>query len=229
MPVFRLSDQLVFPPPEMAEPDGLLAIGGDLSPERLLLAYSLGIFPWFGPGDPILWWSPSPRLIIEPAAFTIPKRLARLLRQQAFLVTMDQAFAQVITACAAIQRRQGPDTWITPEMVEAYSRLHSLGYAHSVECWREGELVGGLYGVVLGRIFFGESMFSRTTNSSKVALATLVNQLHRWEFELLDCQIKSDHLLQFRAREMSRQEFQKRLATNARHPTHRGKWDLSVA
>ncbi|MCF6291466.1 MAG: leucyl/phenylalanyl-tRNA--protein transferase [Desulfobacterales bacterium] len=211
MPVFRLSDNILFPPTELAEPDGLLAVGGDLGPERLLAAYGQGIFPWYGAGDPILWWSPSPRLIIEPNAFRTSRRLGRLIRQQLFTITMDQAFARVINGCATIPRRGERSTWIVPEMVQAYIRLHELGFAHSVECWRQGELAGGLYGVALGKIFFGESMFSRSSNSSKIALAALVAQLKKWDFALIDCQVASDHLLQFGAREVSRREFETRL------------------
>lgn len=211
MPIFRLSDKILFPPTELAEPDGLLAVGGDLGPERLLAAYEQGIFPWYGPGDPILWWSPSPRLIIELNDFRVPRRLGRLIRQQLFTITMDRAFGRVIDACATIPRRREQSTWIVPEMVQAYTRLHQLGFAHSVECWRQGELAGGLYGVAMGKIFFGESMFSRSPNSSKVALATLVDQLKKWGFALIDCQVASDHLLQFGAREVSRRNFEKRL------------------
>jgi leucyl/phenylalanyl-tRNA--protein transferase len=147
MPVYQLSDKLVFPPAELADKDGLLAIGGDLSPERLLLAYSKGIFPWYSAGDPILWWSPSPRLVIFPDEFTIPKRLSRLIRQKKFSATVDQAFQEVIAACATINKRGKKGTWITIEMIDAYCRLHDMGFAHSVECWMDGELAGGLYGI----------------------------------------------------------------------------------
>ena len=224
MPVYQLSDKLVFPPAELADKDGLLAIGGDLSPERLLLAYSNGIFPWYSAGDPILWWSPSPRLVIFPDEFTIPKRLSRLIRQKKFSATVDQAFQEVIAACATIDTRGEKGTWITIEMIDAYCRLHDMGFAHSVECWMDGELAGGLYGISLGGIFFGESMFSRQTNASKVALVALVNKLQKWDFDLIDCQMKTEHLMQFGAREIPGAEFQKLLIKSLSRETKIGKW-----
>lgn len=226
MPVFRLSDNLVFPPAELAEKDGLLAIGGDLSPERLLLAYSNGIFPWFSEGDPILWWSPSPRLVIIPDEFKISKRLSRIVRQKKFTVTMDNAFRQVMTACATTDERGEKGTWITEDMITAYCRLHDSGFAHSVECWQDNELAGGLYGISLGGVYFGESMFSRQPNSSKVALVSLVNKLQEWDFDLIDCQMKTEHLLQFGAREIPGPEFQTLLAKSILRPTQTGKWQL---
>jgi len=226
MPVFQLTEKLVFPAPELAEEDGLLAVGGDLSVERLLLAYRMGIFPWYSADYPILWWSPSPRLILEPAWFKISKRLARTIRKGVFQVTVDQDFRKVITACASVSRRHEPGTWITPDMVEAYTRLHELGYAHSVECRHEGKLAGGLYGIALGTVFFGESMFSRIADSSKVALAALIRQLKKWDFALIDCQVKTEHLLRLGAREIPREEFQKRLAANVNRATRRGQWDF---
>jgi len=227
MPIYQLSDKLRFPPPELAEKDGLLAIGGDLSPERLLLAYSNGIFPWFSVGDPILWWSPSPRLVIFPDEFKVPKRLSRLLRQKKFSVSLDKAFERVIAACATIDNRENRGTWITGGMIEAYGRLHQMGFAHSVECWQEKELVGGLYGISLGGTFFGESMFSKQPNSSKVALVMLVNKLLEWDFDLIDCQMKTAHLMQFGAREIPGSEFQKLLAKSMARPTKPGKWKLA--
>jgi leucyl/phenylalanyl-tRNA--protein transferase len=226
MPVYQLTDKLVFPPAALAEKDGLLAIGGDLSPARLLLAYSNGIFPWFSEGDPLLWWSPSPRLVIFPDEFKVPKRLSRLIRQKEYSVTLDQAFHQVITACATVAARQEKGTWITRDMVAAYSLLHEMGYAHSVECWQDGELAGGLYGISLGGVFFGESMFSRQPNSSKIALVFLLQKLLEWDFDLIDCQMKTVHLMQFGAREISGAEFQKLLAESVSRPTQRGKWQL---
>lgn len=208
MPVFQLPDDLLFPPPRLAREDGLLAVGGDLSPERLILAYSQGIFPWYGPDEPILWWSPAPRLILIPAEFHCSRRLARQLRQGLFRVTMDRAFAEVMAGCANEGDRDEMGTWILPEMAEAYQTLHQLGFAHSVECWQNEELVGGLYGVALGGIFFGESMFSRAANSSKVALATLCRQLDRWGFTCLDCQMRTPHLLRLGAKEVSREAFE---------------------
>ena len=224
MPVYQLSDKLIFPPAELADKDGLLAIGGDLSPERLLLAYSNGIFPWYTAGDPILWWSPSPRLVIFPDEFTIPKRLSRLIRQKKFSATVDQAFQEVIAACATSDKRRKMGTWITIEMIDAYCRLHDMGFAHSVECWMDGELAGGLYGISLGGIFFGESMFSRQTNASKVALVALVDKLKKWDFDLIDCQMKTEHLMQFGAREIPGAEFQKLLIKSLSRETKIGKW-----
>jgi len=226
MPVYQLTDKLVFPSPALAEEDGLLAIGGDLSPERLLLAYSNGIFPWFSAGDPILWWAPSPRLVIFPGEFTTPKRLSRLMRQEKFSVTLDQAFHRVITACATVAARQAKGTWITRDMIAAYSLLHDMGYGHSVECWQDDELAGGLYGISLGGVFFGESMFSTQPNSSKIALVCLAEKLRQWDFDLIDCQMKSAHLMHFGAREIPGAEFQKLLAESMPRATRKGKWHL---
>lgn len=228
MPVFRLSNELVFPPPHLAEPDGLLAVGGDLSPERLLLAYEKGIFPWYSTGDPILWWSPSPRLILVPQEFRVNRRLGRFMRQEPFKITFDKDFSQVIAACAE-PRHGGPGTWITPEMQAAYTRLHEMGYAHSVECWGDNDkLEGGLYGISLGGIFFGESMFSRATNSSKVALAALVEQLTEWEFDIIDCQMKTPHLMRFGAREIPGFDFLMQLKKSLEKPTRRGAWQAAL-
>lgn len=210
MPIYRLIDEPVFPPTELAEDSGLLAVGGDLRPERLLLAYSMGIFPWFNADDPILWWSPDPRFILEFHELKISRSLAKLLRHNPFSVTFDQAFPQVMAACAEV-RRPGEGTWITPEMAQSYARLHELGYAHSVEVTHQGQLVGGLYGVCLGRCFFGESMFHRVANASKVALVALVAHLRQKDFELLDCQMPSDHLRSLGARAIAREQFLQRL------------------
>jgi leucyl/phenylalanyl-tRNA--protein transferase len=226
MPVYQLTDKLIFPPAELAEKDGLLAIGGDLSPERLLLAYSNGIFPWFSENDPILWWAPSPRLVIFPDEFKVPKRLARIIRQKKYVVTLDQAFRQVITGCATIAERGIKGTWITRDMIAAYSDLHDMGFAHSVECWQDDKLVGGLYGVSLGGFFFGESMFSRQPNCSKIALVFLLKKLLQWDFDLIDCQMKTAHLLQFGAREIPGPEFQKLLAKSMSRSSHVGKWQF---
>ncbi len=227
MPVFQLSDNLVFPPPELAEENGLLAIGGDLSPERLLLAYRSGIFPWYSEGDPILWWSPSPRLVIFPDEFKIPRRLARFIKQQKYKMTMDRAFQQVMDSCASASGRQEEGTWISQDMIEAYTVLHEQGWAHSVECWQEKELVGGLYGIALGRVFFGESMFSIRPNTSKVALIFLVEHLQKWNFDLIDCQMKTEHLMQFGAREIPGTEFQSILAQNIKDSNNSNQWVLS--
>ena len=226
MPVFQLSDSIIFPPPHLAREDGLLAIGGDLSTERLLLAYQMGIFPWYSEGDPILWWSPVPRLILEPAEFHLSRRLARELRKGTFQFTMDQRFREVITSCAAPRTKQNGSTWINREMIEAYCRLHELGYAHSVECWRDGTLAGGLYGVAMGGVFFGESMFSRVSNSSKAALAVLARKLAEWRFEFIDCQMKTAHLVSLGAKEIGGGEFFKRLQDAVLKTDQRGKWHL---
>ncbi|MEN8256817.1 MAG: leucyl/phenylalanyl-tRNA--protein transferase [Thermodesulfobacteriota bacterium] len=221
--IFKLSEELLFPPPMLARDDGLLAVGGDLSVERLLLAYSLGIFPWYSEGDPLLWWSPDPRLVLVPSEFHCSRRLSRTLRQGVFRVTFDQAFSQVIEGCAA--PRPGHDgTWIVPEMQEAYIRLHEEGWAHSVECWQGDKLVGGLYGVSLGGFFFGESMFSEMANSSKVALASLAGQLEAWGFDLIDCQMHTSHLVRLGAREISGQEFSRLLQASLKKTTRRGNW-----
>jgi len=214
MPVFRLTKAILFPPCHYAEPDGLLAIGGDLSVERLLQAYSLGIFPWYSEDTPILWWSPDPRLVLFPKELRIAKSLKRVLKKGIFQVTMDRAFREVMERCAMVRRGKGEGTWIMPEMIEAYCRLHQMGYAHSVESWYEGELVGGLYGVTLGRIFFGESMFTEKTDASKVAFVHLVQLLDQWDFELIDCQVTTSHLQSFGAREIARSDFLARLAKN---------------
>jgi leucyl/phenylalanyl-tRNA--protein transferase len=225
MPVFQLSDSLLFPPPALAREDGLLAVGGDLSVPRLLLAYQHGIFPWYSPGEPILWWSPDPRLVLFPAEFHLAKRLARTIRQQIFSITFDTAFAQVIKACGQTRRKEGQGTWLDEEMIRAYCELHDQGYAHSVECWQNGELVGGLYGVALGAVFFGESMFSLVPDSSKVALAGLVERLQDWDFELIDCQVGTGHLQRLGAREISGAEFSTRLAEAVAKPSRLGSWN----
>lgn len=207
-----LSSGLVFPPLETAlrQPNGLLAVGGDLSAARILEAYRQGIFPWFNQDDPILWWSPDPRMVLIPAEFKTSHSLKKILRLAQFEVSFNCAFTEVMEACAAPRNGQ-VGTWIHPEMIAAYTELHRLGYAHSVETWLDGELVGGLYGVSIGKIFFGESMFSRRSNASKIALARLCQQLDRWEFGLIDCQMVTPHLASLGAREMSRMEFQQHL------------------
>ncbi len=198
-----------FPEPAGAErePNGLLAIGGDLTPMRLLNAYRRGIFPWFASGQPILWWSPDPRMVLYPADLRVSRSLRKTLRQGRYAVSMDQAFGQVINACAA-PRCNATGTWLVPQMIAAYEQLHRLGFAHSVETWQDQRLVGGLYGVVLGRVFFGESMFSHAADASKVALAVLVARLRRQGFRLLDCQVYTAHLDSLGARTVPRAEFQ---------------------
>lgn len=224
MPVFRLTDDILFPRPSLAEENGLLAIGGDLSAARLVAAYRLGIFPWFSEGDPILWWSTSPRLVIYPESFRVPKRLARYMRKPLYEVSFDRAFEQVITLCATVKRPEEEGTWITKEMKEAYCRLHQLGFAHSVECWHGKSLAGGLYGVALDRVFFGESMFTIMPNGSRIALASLVHHLKKENFRLIDCQMKTDHLLRYGACEISGEEFRAHLREFVRTTIPEGKW-----
>ncbi|WP_216636839.1 leucyl/phenylalanyl-tRNA--protein transferase [Endozoicomonas ascidiicola] len=199
---------ILFPDPEKAldEPDGLLAVGGNLSIDTLLQAYHKGIFPWFSEDDPILWWSPGERMVLHPDQFHISKSLLKLLRKSKYQVTMDHDFSGVIHHCSTSRQRQ-EGTWITDEMMAAYIDLHRAGYAHSVEVWHEQTLVGGLYGVSLGSLFFGESMFSLQSNTSKIAFAALANQLHQWGFKLIDCQMHSTHLASLGAVTMPRQEF----------------------
>jgi leucyl/phenylalanyl-tRNA--protein transferase len=228
MPVFQLSDKLVFPPPELAEDNGLLAVGGDLSESRLLLAYSMGIFPWYSEGSPILWWSPDPRLILLPEELRISRSLRQIIKKGIFKVTMDVAFESVIRNCATVERKDNRGTWITKEMIDAYTQLHYSGYAHSVETWFEGELVGGLYGVSLGSAFFGESMFTKKSNASKVAFITLVRQLLKWGFTLIDCQITTSHLMSFGAKEVPRNEFLKMLRDALSAPSKKGRWDIGI-
>ncbi|MBI2994112.1 MAG: leucyl/phenylalanyl-tRNA--protein transferase [Gammaproteobacteria bacterium] len=211
-----------FPPVQSAlrDPDGLLAIGGDLKAERLLDAYRLGIFPWFSQGQPILWWSPNPRCVLEPEALKISRSLGKTLRKRRFRVTFNQAFNEVVRACAG-PRKSTRDTWLTRDMAVAYYRLHVLGHALSVECWNGQKLVGGLYGVCIGRIFFGESMFNTETDASKVALAHLAHELRQRTFRLIDCQVHSRHLQSLGAVPMSRNLFvnilKQECAAPARH------------
>ncbi len=218
---------LTFPDAGLAlrEPDGLLAIGGDLEPDRLLSAYRQGIFPWYSADQPILWWSPDPRTVVFPDRIKISKSLRKTLRQGRFSVTLDRSFEAVLSACAA-PRRSGSGTWITPTMAAAYIRLHKLGFAHSVECWQDQQLVGGLYGVALGRVFFGESMFSRVSDSSKVAFAQLARQLHAWDFALIDCQVYSSHLASLGALTIARSEFVNHLDRHCDRSDLQGPWSL---
>lgn len=202
------NEEQPFPNPEYAltDPDGLLAVGGSLSPRRLLRAYRHGIFPWYSDGQPILWWSPDPRTVLFPDRINISRSLRKTLRKQLFNVTMDQAFEQVIDCCS--QPRKGESgTWLTAEMKQAYGRLHYLGHAHSVEIWTDQTLVGGLYGVSIGRVFFGESMFSRVADASKVALVYLCKHLQRWDFALIDCQMHTAHLVRMGAQDIPRALF----------------------
>lgn len=217
-------DSLDFPQLNKAlrEPNGLLAAGGDLRPERLIQAYRHGCFPWFQDGQPILWWSPDPRTVLLPDELHVSRSLAKVLRQGRYQVSFDQAFAEVIRACAA-PRSYAAETWITSPMQDAYLELHRSGIAHSVEVWRDGELVGGLYGLAMGQLFFGESMFSRADNASKVGFATLVERLKAWGFVLIDCQMPTEHLLSLGARTISRDEFARYLSRHLDQP-NRAEW-----
>ncbi len=224
MPVFRLPDEIIFPSPELAEEDGLLAVGGDLSVERLLLAYSMGIFPWYSDGYPILWWSPDPRLVLMPGDLRVSRSLRQTIKKGTYRITFDKAFERVIRSCAESPRRGDDGTWITEEMIEAYCRLHEKGFAHSVESWAGGELAGGLYGVALGGVFFGESMFARKSDASKAAFVKLVEQLARWKFRVIDCQVTTRHLISLGAKEVSRSEFLRIMKTALKVRTPQGKW-----
>jgi leucyl/phenylalanyl-tRNA--protein transferase len=218
-----------FPPVEHAlrEPNGLLAAGGDLSPERLVDAYARGIFPWFGDEDPLLWWSPDPRMVLFVDELHVSRSLRRVLKSGRFTVTLDRAFADVMAGCAA-PRANAAGTWITEDMLDAYSVLARRGFAHSVETWTDGRLVGGLYGVAIGRMFYGESMFSRRTDASKVALVTLMRQLERWGFKMIDCQMSTDHLASLGAREIPRSAFLERMRQLVGRPDVPGPWSLDA-
>lgn len=220
-----LGREIAFPPLDTAlrEPNGLLAAGGDLSPRRLLEAYRRGIFPWFSEGDPILWWSPDPRMVLVPAEIRITRSLAKTLRNKPYEVRYDTVFEEVVRACAA-PREGEPGTWITPEMRAAYVRLHRLGYAHSVETWIDGALAGGLYGVAIGRMFYGESMFARARDASKIALAHLAQRLQAAEFGLIDCQMRTDHLASLGARELPRARFSRRVGELVDYAGRPGPW-----
>jgi leucyl/phenylalanyl-tRNA---protein transferase len=207
MPLFSLSEKLLFPPPWLAHPDGLLCIGGDLSVQRILLAYENGIFPWFAENEPILWWSPDPRLVLFPGNIKISKSLRKTIRKKEFEITVDQAFEETIRSCAKPRKKRDTGTWLVEKMIEAYIRLHKSGFAHSVETWKDGRLVGGLYGISLGGVFFGESMFAFQNNASKVALTALTCHLTQYNYDLIDCQVKTDHLISMGAAEIPRKIF----------------------
>jgi leucyl/phenylalanyl-tRNA--protein transferase len=223
IPWLRSSDP--FPPPSHAlrEPNGLLAAGGDLAAPRLLDAYRRGIFPWYSEGEPVLWWSPDPRMILIPGRLAVSRSLRKRLRRGDYAVRTDTSFEYVMRACA--EPRDGQDgTWISRDMIQAYAALHQAGYAHSVESWSDGALVGGLYGVSIGRVFFGESMFTRRSDASKVALVHLVRQLERWSFGLIDCQMSTPHLESLGAQEIARADFMRRLQELVNYPTQKGPW-----
>jgi leucyl/phenylalanyl-tRNA--protein transferase len=227
VPVFRLDGRLAFPPAELAE-DGLLAVGGDLSPERLVLAYANGIFPWFSQGQPILWHSPDPRMVLPVAELHVPRSLAKAERRRPYTLSLDRAFAEVIAGCAAARRPGQRTTWITRSMRRAYLELHRRGLAHSVEAWDGERLAGGLYGVSLGAVFFGESMFAARPDASKLAFVALVRQLAGWGFTLVDCQVHTPHLERFGAREWPRRRYLEELRRALVAPTRQGRWTLDT-
>lgn len=224
MPVFQLPDEIFFPDPSLAEPDGLLAVGGDLSPERLLAAYKNGIFPWFSEHEPILWWSPDPRLVLFPQKLKASHSLKKKIKKDVFSVKMDSNFEQVISACAETERRHEDGTWITDEMKSAYLELHHKGFAHSVECYFDGNLVGGLYGISLGKAFFGESMFHSMTDASKVALYYLVEKTKHFDYLFIDSQVETDHMISLGAELIPRTTYLKLLNEAMKFPSHRSIW-----
>jgi leucyl/phenylalanyl-tRNA--protein transferase len=228
MPVFRLTRDVIFPPVHLAADGGLLAVGGDLSTKRLLEAYRQGIFPWYGEAEPILWWAPDPRLVLFPEALRISRSMRQFMKKGHLRMTYDGNFREVIAACRKPRPRQA-DTWITPAMQAAYVRLHELGFAHSVEAWQDDRLVGGLYGVSLGRCFFGESMFSSVSNASKAVLIDLVQRLRALDFALIDCQVHTSHLESLGARHVPRREFMVLLKQALEKKSLRGNWGLHEA
>ena len=227
MPLFRLSERIEFPPPWLARSDGLLCIGGDLSIERLLLAYQNGIFPWFSENEPLLWWSPDPRLVLFPAFINISRSLKKKIKKTPFKITVDNAFEQTIISCSKPRRDGFEGTWLVEEMIDAYIQLHKHGYAHSIETWHGNALVGGLYGVCLGGFFFGESMFSLESNASKIALVALTTLLKTYGFDMIDCQVTTPHLLNMGAVEISRDRFLKKLTPSIARKMHPNIWDPS--
>ena len=225
MPIFWLTDESnQFPPPEFASAEGLLAIGGDLSPERLLTAYSMGIFPWFNEGEPMAWWSPDPRMVLFPSELKVSKSMRSYFNQGKFKVSFDQGFEGVVRNCQQPRGKQYGGTWITDDIIKAYSKLHQMGFAHSVEVWQGGEMVGGLYGIALGKCYFGESMFSKVSNASKFGFVCLVKMLEALDFWLIDCQQETEHLGSLGARSIPRADFLHILKANEGQETLRGNW-----
>lgn len=226
MPVYQLPEEPYFPDPMEAEPDGLIAIGGDLSPERLLNAYASGIFPWFREEEEIFWFSPDPRMVMFPPELKISESLYRVIRSKKFLLTADEDFPGVMRACADAQRPGQDGTWIDDGFIEGYTKLHELGFAHSFEAWQDGELVGGLYGVSVGRAFFGESMFHKQRDASKVAFCAMVEKIKTWQFDVVDCQVETELLSRLGARPIPRSEYLSCLEKAMAQPTLRGRWKL---
>ncbi len=226
MPITYLNEEIVFPPVNSAEESGMLAVGGDLSKERLIEAYRNGIFPWYSAGEPILWWAPDPRFVLFPSEIKISKSMKQVLARQIFEITYDRNFADVILGCSRPRIRQR-GTWITDDMMTAYTELHREGYAHSVEVWMDGELAGGLYGISLGRCFFGESMFSCVENASKTALISLTLALRKLGFNIIDCQVYTAHLESLGARDIPRKIFQEQIKNGLQYHTIRGDWGKS--
>lgn len=226
MPVYQLPHEPLFPHPSEAVNDGLLAIGGDLSPKRLVAAYASGIFPWFGENDPIMWWSPNPRLVLYPEKFKVSKSLKQTINKKAFDIRIDFAFEEVIKSCSKIPRKGQDGTWITNDMIDAYIKMHELGLAHSIETWEGNKLVGGLYGLSIGNAFFGESMFHKRKDASKVAFYYLSKLCLHWEFSLIDCQVTNSHLLSLGAEEIKRDDFLDQLAVCVDKDTRQGVWEF---
>ena len=212
--MFWLTNEMQFPPPQNASVEGLIAVGGDLSIERLLLAYQQGIFPWYNQNEPILWWCPDPRFVLYPSEIKVSKSMRTILKKSVFDIRFNQAFETVIINCSIAPRNGQRGTWLGDAMIDAYTRLHRMGYAHSVEAWQDGKLVGGLYGISIGKVFYGESMFSRVSNASKAALIHLAQHLHKHNFKLIDCQAKTQHLASMGARFISRTNFLEVLEQN---------------
>ena len=227
--IFRLDQRLLFPSPELSDPNGLLAVGGDLRPERLVLAYAMGIFPWYSEDTPILWHSPDPRMVLRAGDLVVGRSLAKTLRRGAYEVRLDTAFRAVMESCARVPRHDQDGTWIMPEMIDAYEELHRRGLAHSAEAWLGGELAGGLYGVSLGGAFFGESMFAKEPDASKVAFVTLVRAMAGWGIDLVDCQVRTAHLARFGAVDWPRPRFLAALEKALEKPTRYGPWRLAAA
>ena len=228
MPIYMLTDELRFPPPECASPEGIVAIGGDFQASRLLLGYAQGIFPWPSQGLPLLWFSPDPRFAMVPAAAHIPRSLRKRMRSCGFEYRFDTAFLEVIQGCADTKRRGQRGTWISDELIEGYLSLHQLGYAHSIETFLDGKLVGGLYGVALGKAFFGESMFTSVPDASKGAFATLLGHLVAWRYQLLDCQVRTEHLERFGASDWPRSKFLRALRRAAAQTEDPGLWQVEL-